>query len=219
MCMAERCDRMADDSINPGPRAPPPSAVPAMRPSNLRRLIASAAARLIAEEGIRDYGLAKRKAARQLGAGPNEELPTNSEIDDAVRAYQALYLADEQPEQLRTLRSATLELMVELDRFRPYATGGVVDGTAGRFTAIELQVFADSAKEVELFLLNNGVDFDSRDPRRPDRNSPETTLLFDWDDLPVELAVFPAGLERSRGRERLRAESLRALLNEKEGGE
>ena len=190
-----------------------------MRPSNLRRLIASAAARLIAEEGIRDHGLAKRKAARQLGAGPNEELPTNSEIDDAVRAYQTLYLADEQPEQLRTLRSATLELMAELDRFRPYATGGVVDGTAGRFTAIELQVFADSAKDVELFLLNNGVDFDSRDPRRPDRNSPETTLLFDWDDLPVELAVFPAGLERSRGRERLRAESLRALLNEEEGGE
>jgi hypothetical protein len=50
--------------------------------------------------------------------------------------------------------------------------------------------FADSAKDVELFLLNNGVDFDSRDPRRPDRNGPETTLLFDWDDLPVELAVF-----------------------------
>ncbi|OYW32981.1 MAG: hypothetical protein B7Z51_02275 [Methyloversatilis sp. 12-65-5] len=50
----------------------------------------------------------------------------------------------------------------------------------------------------------------------PDRNSPETTLLFDWDDLPVELAVFPAGLERSRGRERLRAESLRALLDNEE---
>ena len=41
----------------------------------------------------------------------------------------------------------------------------------------ELQVFADSAKEVELFLLNNGVDFDSRDPRRPDRNSRGATSL------------------------------------------
>jgi hypothetical protein len=187
-----------------------------MRPSNLRRQIASAAARLIAEEGIRDYGLAKRKAARQLGIGPKEDLPTNSEIEEAVRAYQSLYFADEQPEQLRTLRNATLTLMAELGRFNPYATGGVVDGTAGRFTAIQLQVFADSAKEVELFLLNNGVDFDSRDPRRPDRTSPETTLLFDWDDLPVELAVFPAGLERSRGRDRLRAEGLRALLDNEE---
>ena len=187
-----------------------------MRPSNIRRQIASTAARLIAEEGIRDYGLAKRKAARQLGIGPNEELPTNLEIEEAVRTYQSLSLADEQPEQLRMLRSAAVTLMAELARFSPYATGGVVDGTAGRFTAIELQVFADSAKEVELFLLNNGVDFDSRDPRRPDRNSPETTLLFDWDDLPVELAVFPAGLERSRGRERLRAESLRALLDNEE---
>jgi hypothetical protein len=69
---------------------------------------------------------------------------------------------------------------------------------------------------VELFLLNNGVDFDSRDPRRPDRNGPETTLLFDWDDLPVELVIFPIGLERSRGRERMRAESLRALLDTEE---
>jgi hypothetical protein len=56
-----------------------------MRPSTLRRQIASAAARLIAEEGIRDYGLAKRKAARQLGVGPNEELPNNAEIEEAVR--------------------------------------------------------------------------------------------------------------------------------------
>lgn len=184
-----------------------------MRPSTMRRQIASAAARLIAEEGIRDYGLAKRKAARQLGVGPNEELPNNTEIEDAVRTYQALYLADEQPGQLRALRTAALALMAELDRFHPYAAGGVADGTAGRFTSIEVHVFADSAKDVELFLLNNGVDFDSRDPRRPDRNGPETTLLFDWDDLPVELAVFPIGLERSRGRERMRAESLRALLD------
>lgn len=213
MCMVERCDRMAGDSTNPLHLS---LLHPTMRPSNIRRQIASAAARLIAEEGMRDYGMAKRKAARQLGVGPNEELPTNAEIEEAVRDYQAIYFADEQPEQLRALRSATLDLMVELDRFKPYATGGVVDGTAGRFSAIELQVFADSAKEVEVFLLNNGVDFDSRDPRRPDRNSPETTLLFDWDDLPVELSVFPAGLERSRSRERMRAESLRALLDKEE---
>jgi hypothetical protein len=117
-----------------------------MRPSTLRRQIASAAARLIAEEGIRDYGLAKRKAARQLGAGPNEELPNNAEIEEAVRLYQALYLADEQPEQLRALRTAALALMAELERFHPYAAGGVADGTAGRFASIELHLFRRQCK-------------------------------------------------------------------------
>ena len=34
--------------------------------SNLRREIAALAARMIAEDGISDYGFAKRKAARQL---------------------------------------------------------------------------------------------------------------------------------------------------------
>lgn len=195
-----------------------------MRSHHLRREIASAAARLIAEEGMRDYGMAKRKAARQLGAGPNDELPTNSEIEAAVRTYQSLYLADEQPGQLQRMREIALELMHEFERFRPCATGALVDGTAGRFGTIELQLFADSAKEVELFLLNRGMDFDTRDPRRLDRNGLETTLIFEWDDYPIELAIYPPEAERSRHREghggrvreRLRAAALEALLQDKE---
>jgi hypothetical protein len=53
----------------------------ASRSGSLRREIAALAARMMAEDGISDFGFAKRKAARQLGAGPRDDLPTNSEIE------------------------------------------------------------------------------------------------------------------------------------------
>ena len=79
--------------------------------SHLRRAIACAAARLMAEEGISDYGTAKRKAARSLGATEAEALPTNEEIETELRAWQSLYQEDEQRERVHDLRCTALEVM------------------------------------------------------------------------------------------------------------
>lgn len=186
-----------------------------MKSSPMRRRIAATAARLMAEEGIDDYGFAKRKAARQLGANPKEALPNNAEIEEELRAYHAIFQPDEQRQWLREMREAAVPLMRELAPFRPYLTGSVADGSATRFGAIELQVFADSAKDVELFLLDRRVDFDTSEPRRADRNQPETTFRFDWYDIPVELAVYASDAERvrPRTRERLAVDGVIALLN------
>jgi hypothetical protein len=46
----------------------------------MRARIAAGAARIMAEEGIDDFALAKRKAARRLGAADTEALPANDEI-------------------------------------------------------------------------------------------------------------------------------------------
>ena len=72
----------------------------------MRGRIAHLAARMIAADGVSDYGLAKRKAARQVGAPDSRNLPTNLEIEDALRSYQALYQADEHPEQLQQSASS-----------------------------------------------------------------------------------------------------------------
>ena len=85
----------------------------------MRRSIAALAARLMAEDGIADYGLAKRKAARQLGAPETEALPNNAEIETELRAYQALYQVDEQRERLLDMRRAAAEVMRLLDPFKP----------------------------------------------------------------------------------------------------
>jgi hypothetical protein len=63
---------------------------------HIRERIAAAAARIMAEDGIDNFALAKRKAARQLGAESSNALPKNEEIEDQLRTYLSLYQADEQ---------------------------------------------------------------------------------------------------------------------------
>ncbi|MBA3903420.1 MAG: hypothetical protein C0522_07075, partial [Rhodocyclaceae bacterium] len=144
---------------------PPHARNSSQRQNLMRRNIAALAARLMAEDGIADYGLAKRKAARQLGAPETEALPTNAEIEAELRAYQSLYQGDEQRDRIRELRQAATEAMRLLEPFRPYLTGPVLDGTAGRYAEIELEAFPDSGKEVEIFLLNRNIPFEQSEPR------------------------------------------------------
>ncbi|MFM9912659.1 MAG: hypothetical protein ACKVN9_03915 [Methylophilaceae bacterium] len=128
-----------------------------------RQIVAQQAARIMAEEGVADYSFAKRKAARQLGMTETNCLPGNAEIESALREHQELYLADEQPEQLRLLRTDALAVMQLLERFDPHLTGAVLDGTAGRYALTDIHLFADSDKEVEIFLLNNKIPYNNEE--------------------------------------------------------
>ena len=127
--------------------------------SHLRERIALLAARLMAEDGITDFAFAKRKAARQLGAAESQNLPHNSEIEQALREYQALYQRDEQQQRIRALRMQTVGVMRDLARFDPHLTGPVLAGTAARYAPIDLMLFTDSPKDVELFWLNRNAAF------------------------------------------------------------
>jgi hypothetical protein len=185
--------------------------------SHLRRSIASTAARLMAEEGFTDYGAAKRKAARSLGASEGEALPTNEEVETELRAWQSLYQEDEQLERVHDLRTTGLEVMQLLAEFHPYLTGGALDGTAGRYSAVEIELFADSSKDVEIALLSHGISYDIMDNRRA---GVDAQLRLDWNDFPVLIAIFPPVAERQqpksphggRGRNRVRAEAVIELL-------
>jgi hypothetical protein len=168
---------------------------------NLRQSIASAAARLMAEEGIEDHGFAKRKAARQLGVSSGEALPTNLEIDAELRAYLALFQDEESTERLLELRKAALEVMEWLAEFRPMLTGAVLDGTAGRHSGIEIDLFADSAKDVEIMLLSSNISYDTADIRHPTPDSPETRLRLDHEGIPVTLSIYPIDARRRKPRD------------------
>src|SRR5919109_2555156 len=89
------------------------------RQTAMRARIAAAAARLMAEDGIDDFALAKRKAARQLGAADTHALPRNEEIEAELRSYRALYQADEHPQVIEELRRIALDAMRALERFNP----------------------------------------------------------------------------------------------------
>lgn len=158
----------------------------------LRSELVHAAARLVAEDGM-DYGFAKKKAVRQLGLPESFPLPSNAEVESAVRDYQAIYQEDEQAERIRALRCAAAELMRLLAPFSPWLTGSVLDGTAGRHARIDLLLFPDSAKEVEIFLLDRGIAF-HHVPPKSDRV--EAVLALDDEEMPANLIVLAPRDER-----------------------
>ncbi|MGV0950748.1 MAG: hypothetical protein ACOYB3_08735 [Azonexus sp.] len=186
--------------------------------ASTRASIASAAARLMAEDGIADYHHAKRKAARQLGLPENTAYPDNAEVEAELRAYRGLYQEEGHPELILALRQTALGLLELLADYSPYLAGSVLDGTAGEHSHIDILLFADSAKEVEIFLLNRGLAFEHVEPRN---ERAEAVLVMETDTVDANLVIFPPQLERvvmkhrdGRPRERIRAEALRALILE-----
>lgn len=119
--------------------------------------IAATAARLVVEEGL-EYGPAKRRAASQLGVG-RAPLPSNDELEDAVREYIELFCEDTQPAELRALRSMALVWMERLAAFRPHLCGAVWHGTATRLSDISIQLFCDDSKSAEIALIDHRVPY------------------------------------------------------------
>ena len=171
---------------------------PKARQNAMRLHIAAAAARIMAEDGVDDFALAKRKAARALGAPDTEALPSNDEIETELRTYLALYQTEAHPERVDELRRAALSVMEALEHFHPYLTGPVLSGLAGPYAEIELQLFPESTKEVEIFLLERNLQYASSESRRfaGGRQHDVATLILDWDGLPLRLSVFDPRDER-----------------------
>ena len=181
-----------------------------------RALVAAAAARLIAEDGVRDYALATRKAADSLGVMAGVALPDAAEVEAELRTYQRLFQADEHAERIDRLRRTALAMMTRVERFRPYLAGSVLDGSAGRFAEIDIQLFAESSKEVEIFLLNEKIDFDHSVPRA---KRAEAVLSVQDEEALINLIVYPLDMERvsfkgrdGQPRERANLRELRKLV-------
>ncbi|MEY4755364.1 MAG: hypothetical protein RJA34_262, partial [Pseudomonadota bacterium] len=121
--------------------------------------IASAAARMVVEEGL-EYGPAKRRAAKQLGLSGRSALPDNEAVEAAVEEYIAIFCADTQPVELQALRQLALNWMERLERFRPHLGGAVWRGTATRLSDIYIQLFCDDPKSAEIALIDMGIRFE-----------------------------------------------------------
>jgi len=146
----------------------------------------------MAEDGIEDYALAKRKAARQAGVPDTRELPGNEEIAEALRTYQQIYHAEEHRDRLRALRETAVRAMRELSRFNPYLTGSVLDGNAGKYADINLQLFTDNAKAVELHLIDRGVPYRTAQKRLYSGEETRTVPVYTVSDqgTDIELTVL-----------------------------
>lgn len=158
--------------------------------AQIRDEIASLAAKFIAEEGA-EYGTAKRRAVKQLLGNQKLNgniLPDNAQIEQEVREYQALFFADSQPARLLQLRRLATVLMQELAQFNPYVIGAVFNGTAGEHSDIYLHLYTDNSKDVAIFLLNLGVDYEVSE-HQGKRGEALETLSFLYKNEGVHLLV------------------------------
>jgi hypothetical protein len=161
--------------------------------NNLRREIAVEAARIMATEGQRNYMTAKRKAADRVGASTRLALPSNREVEEALRAYQGFYGGERHTDHLRALRETAIDVMRKLADFRPRLVGPVLDGTADHHSRISLHLFNDPPETVLFHLEELGVEFhhEQRRIRWHDGGHRDIQLLVtDVDGIAVELALF-----------------------------
>ena len=180
--------------------------------------IAAVAARLMAEDGLDDVELAKRKAAHQLNLPEWIGLPSSQAVYDALRTHQAIFQDSEQRERIVSMRQEALYWMELLAVFHPYLTGSVLDGTAGRFSMIDILLYPDSDKDVEIFLLNQGIEYEHMRPRN-DRTSAVLQVTRGDGDWATNLVIYPSHDERvvfrkhdGSVRERARIEAVRKRL-------
>ncbi|MGV0953007.1 MAG: hypothetical protein ACOYBQ_01190 [Fluviibacter sp.] len=190
---------------------------PAGMQNNGTAHIAAVAARLMAEDGVDDVELAKRKAAHQLNLPEWIGLPSSQAVYDALRTHQAIFQDAEQRERVAILRAEALYWLDLLNEFHPYLTGSVLEGTAGRFAMIDILLYPDSDKDVEIFLLNQGIDYEFIRPR----NERTTAVLqVERHEILTNLVIYPSHDERivfrkhdGSVRERARAENLRTRMS------
>jgi len=195
----------------------------------IRRSIAREAARIMYEEGVREYRDAKRKAAKAFGPEKTlslgSHLPSNAEIHEQLSILVRMHEGDAQPERLRRMRRAALSWLELFEPFRPYLVGSVLTGTVREESDIDLHLFADSPEEVERFLDERDIPYD-----------PETVsirygseihdyfhLYLEEDGIVIDCTVYepderhrrPKSSITGRPMERADAARLRELIAEK----
>lgn len=159
-----------------------------------RKILAQEAARIIVEQGIQDYRIAKAKAAERFGMTERGSLPRNSEIEHALSEHLKLFGRESHLDLLRVLRAAALSAMEMLAPFKPRLVGPVLHGTAAANSAVNLHVFSDSAELVAQTLQDCAVQYriyDRRIKSRRDQAETFSGFRFTHDDLSIEATVFP----------------------------
>lgn len=165
-----------------------------LRTEQIRLALAQEAAKIMAEQGIGDFLLAKRKAAERMAIRDLSVLPKNTEIEAALSERQRLFGHDEHAEELAELRRTSLQVMRLLAQFQPRLVGSVLSGTATRHSDINLHLFADQTETVSWRLLEDGIEHELGEKKlryEPGRSVSYPSYRFVAGNHKIEAVVFP----------------------------
>ena len=180
--------------------------------SQQRLVAAQEAARIIQEEGIADFRVAKRKAIERLGYKNLGVLPTNAEIEQALTELQRIFLGDGQDRLVRLLRTTALKLMQTMAEFQPRLVGSVLAGNPTHYSPVELHLFAEPPEAVAERLLALGAGPRPIEQKvRMRRNQVERLPAYRFYDGSIEVVatIFP---DRYRGQSPLSPVDGRPML-------
>ena len=157
-------------------------------------MVAQEAARIIINQGIRDYRAAKMKAAERLGLNIRSSLPGNAEIEKAIEEHHQLFGGESHSDFLRSMRECALSAMELLSPFTPRLVGPVLAGTADENSAVNLHVFSDNAEAVATTLSELQIPYRPYERRlksRRDKTHVYAGFEFEHETAAVQATVFP----------------------------
>jgi len=176
---------------------------------HIKLAIASKAAELISQEGIRDYHFAKKKAAKYLGFSENEFLPSNYEIDKELILFKNLYQKVDH-DLVQNLKKEALKIMILFERYKPFISNQFLEGIITRYPIIEINLFTDDIKEIEYILLNQNIHFEISDVNIHKKNTLKTLSIYKIDgyEFPIELKIFDTNELKIQNKQILKARGL-----------
>ncbi len=157
--------------------------------------IANLAARMIMEEGVKDYFFAKKKAARSLGFNEEVNLPTNMQIDKAIEEFHKIFNQDIGNDFLEHFKTQALNVMDMFKNFRPHLMNKLSEGIIPKFPEIKINLFADNLKDIEYILLNSEITYEfseTKTNKKVGKNSIKSvpTIYLDSHPIPTEVKVY-----------------------------
>jgi len=160
-----------------------------------KREVAAEAARIIATEGQHNYHAAKRKAASRIGVSERLALPSNIDVQEALRCYLNLYGGAEHSRNLEEMRETAIEVMQFLEPFPSRLVGAVLDGTATAHARITVHVFSDLPDDIVHHMMERGVPFRQEQRRirwHDDEHRTLAVLILDHPPFKVDMMLFEA---------------------------
>ncbi|WP_051534531.1 nucleotidyltransferase domain-containing protein [Deefgea rivuli] len=175
--------------------------------------IAQRAAQLICNHQQSDLKQASQQATIELGLSKKEIQPSVDEIEAAVADYRQLFSPDYDIDLL-ALRQKSLALLDFFQAFQPYLMGSVLKGSANKHSDINLLVYSDDPKAIEIFLLNQQIDYSCRARKTQFRQTDAPAIAFWFDNTQVHLQVLPsiARHQNSKKNDRANYEQLKQLI-------
>jgi len=170
------------------------------RPEQLKDRIAVEAARLMYEEGVKEYFNAKRIAAKRiLGAQGGRRLrfrprmlPSNGQIQAALLALADASEGPCRARRLFAMRVVALQHMEPLLSFSPRLIGSVATGRARWGSDIDIHVFADDTEALFDCLRDEGWQWRERKVVIRRGTGLHTYVHIDIESVcPVELTLYP----------------------------